>query len=367
MVLEETTLFINLTALRNNFKFLKQQLEPGTKFIAIVKAFAYGSDSISIAKELEKLGADYLAVAYTQEGVTLRKAGITLPIIVLHAQSCNYDVLIKHNLEPNLYSVHVLDVFLEKIKALQKENYPIHIKFNSGLNRLGFIKNDVTDIISKIKGNASVKLVSIFSHLAATEDENERKFTLEQIAKFNAIAERLNKELEEQPWKHILNTSGILNYPEAQYQMVRSGIGLYGFGNHNRYKKQLQPVASLKTIISQIHHIDKGESIGYNRALIANTKMRIATLPLGHADGIGRQYGNTKGQVYINNTPVPIVGNICMDMIMIDISTIDCKEGDEVVIFDEHYNATTFAKGGDSISYEILTAISPRIKRVIID
>lgn len=364
---QETLLEIDLNALKNNYKYLKSRLQNHTKFMAVVKAFAYGSDACELANYLQKLGVDYFAVAFVHEGIALRKAGITKPILVLHPQTVNFNILIEHCLEPSIYNFKILNEFIEIASAENLNHYPIHIKFNTGLNRLGFSENDVDMIASKVKETKAVKIESLFSHLAASEDLNERDFTTNQIETFKRIAEKIIQKLNYKPWLHMCNTSGILNYPEAHFDMVRSGIGLYGFGNSAKENKNFTPIGSLKTIISQIHNIEKGQSVGYNRAHKTEIPIRSATLPIGHADGIGRQYGKGKGYVTINNQKAYILGNVCMDMIMVDVTNIDCNEGDEVIIFSPETNAETLAKTADTISYELITAISQRVKRVFIE
>jgi alanine racemase len=363
---QETVLEINLTALQHNFEHIKSKLQPSTKFLAVVKAFAYGSDACEVANFLQILGVDYFAVAYVNEGIALREAGITLPILVLHPQTVNFKSLIKYNLEPSLYNKKILKEFINLVSKEDINDYPVHIKFNTGLNRLGFWKDDVKFITNELSETKKVKVKSIFSHLAASEDLNEKKFTLDQIETFKNIAIRFEKEIGYKPMLHMCNTSGILNYPEAQFDMVRSGIGLYGFGNSEKENKFLKPVGTLKTIISQIHHIEKGESVGYNRAFKSDTTLKTATLPIGHADGIGRQYSNGKGFVTINGQQAPIIGNVCMDMIMVNITNIECQEGDEVIVFGEYHTAEDLATSANTISYELITAISQRVKRIFI-
>ncbi len=363
----ETTLEIDLSALEHNYLFLKSKLSSDTKFLGVVKAFAYGSDMVIIAQKLERLGADYLAVAYTKEGVLLREAGIQIPILVLHPQPVNFDHLILHKLEPSMYSPKILKDFLEMAQKLGLGNFPIHIKFNTGLNRLGFWEQDVDHIVENLNGRNEVKVVSIFSHLAASEDPNEKDFSLTQINTFKKISQELNEKLGYAPFRHMLNTSGILNYPEAQFEMARCGIGLYGYGNESTIDQELKPVATLKTVISQLHQIEPNESVGYNRAFTSDRYRTTATLPLGHADGIGRQYGNQKTHVLVHGKKAPIIGNVCMDMIMVDVTGIACKEGDEVVVFGTDQSAEGFANTAGTISYEILTAISSRVKRVVLN
>lgn len=363
----QTILELNLNALEHNYNYLRSRLEPTTKFLAVVKAFAYGSDAPKIAQKLQNIGVDYFAVAYASEGVILRQAGIKLPILVLHPQAVNFDLLIKHRLEPSLYSIKILNEFLEIARKEVQKNYPIHIKFNTGLNRLGFEANAVDTIVKILDDSPEIRMASIFSHLAASEDLKEKPFTLRQIEAFKKIVSAIEKKSGRIVFKHVLNTSGIINYPEAQFDMVRSGIGLYGFGNEAEIDSQLRPVATLKTIISQIHRISPKESVGYNRAFSSHQEIITATLPLGHADGIGRHYGNGKAFVSVNGKKAPIIGNVCMDMIMIDITGLNCTEGDEVVIFGEYPTAHELASNAKTISYELLTGISQRVKRVCIE
>lgn len=364
---QETVLEIDLKALKHNFEYIKSKLHKNTKVLAVVKAFAYGSNAETIADYLQNLDVDYFAVAYVSEGIALRNAGITKPILVLHPQAVNFKILIERCLEPSLYNFKVLNEFVAVASEENQSNYPVHIKFNTGLNRLGFSENDVDHIISTLTSTAAVKTKSIFSHLAASEDLSEKEFSNQQIQKFKSIAEKFSAKIGYQPILHICNTSGILNYPEAHLNMVRTGIGLYGFGNSEKENKHFIPIATFKSVISQIHHIAKGETVGYNRAYKSESIVKTATIPVGHADGIGRQYGNGKGYVMINNKPAFIIGNVCMDMIMVDVSDIDCKESDEVIIFGNHpHSASEFSKTAQTISYEIITAISSRVKRIFL-
>ncbi len=360
-----TILEIDASAMAFNLQFFKSKLKASTKVLVVVKAFGYGTDAIKIASFLSDK-VDYFGVAYVDEGIRLRNAGIKTPILVLHPQIQNFELLVDYNLEPNLYSVNTLIAFHKVLEKHHKSKYPVHIKINSGLNRLGFKASDVPVLIAELKKHNRFYIASLFSHIAASEDLNERAFTLQQIAVFNTISSRLMKALNNCPAKHILNTSGIVNYAkEAQFDMVRFGIGLYGFGNDVAVTAQLQNALRLKSIISQIQVIEKGESIGYNRGLISCKKMRIATIPIGHADGIGRTLGNGGTYVTIHQQKAPIVGNVCMDIIMVDVTDLDCAEGDTVIIFDSQEKLEAMAKTSHTISYEMLTAISQRIKRVL--
>ena len=363
---QETILEIDLQALKHNFEYLKSKIQKHTKLLAVVKAFAYGNDAKEVALYLQNLDIDYFAVAYVQEGVALRQAGITKPILVLHPQAINFGEVIKYGLEPSLYNAKILGEFIKIGSKRHLTDYPVHIKFNTGLNRLGFWENDVDYLISKLKATDAIKVKSVFSHLAASEDLNEKDFTLNQIKTFTIVSEEFISKLGYKPMLHICNTSGILNYPEGHFDMVRSGIGLYGFGNSEKENKHFKPIGTLKTIISQIHTIEKGESVGYNRAYKSETFIKTATLPIGHADGISRPYGNGKGYVIINGEKAPIIGNVCMDMIMVNITNIHCEEGDEVIVFGPEHTAEHLAEQVNTISYELITAISQRIKRIYI-
>ncbi len=364
---QETVLEIDLKALQHNFEHLKSKLQPNTKFLAVVKAFAYGSDANEIAKYLQNLNVDYFAVAYTNEGIALREAGITQPILVLHPQTVNFKALIANCLEPSIYNSKILKEFITIASEEKQTDYPIHIKFNTGLNRLGFSEDEVDNIIAKLNDSKAVKIKSIFSHLVASEDLDEKKFTINQIETFKSITENFTTQLGYKPMLHICNTSGILNYPEAHFDMVRSGIGLYGFGNSEKENQYLKPIATLKTVISQIHTIKKGNSVGYNRAFKSDALLKTATLPIGHADGIGRQYGNGKGFVTIHGQKAPIIGNVCMDMIMVDVTNITCNEGDEVIVFGKKPTAEHLAETANTISYELITSISQRVKRIFLE
>lgn len=359
-----TTLEIDTKALDHNLNYFKNKLKPETKILAVVKAFGYGSDGVLIANHL-KDKVDYFAVAYADEGIALRKNGIENPIMVLHPQIQNFERIVEYKLEPSLYNFKSLTKFIELARSKLLLNYPIHLKFNTGLNRLGFYVKDVADILSNIQATNHVSVISILSHLAASEDENERDFTETQIALFQKIATKFSETLGRTTMLHTLNTSGVVNYPEAQFDMVRIGIGLFGFGNDPKETKNLKNSHVLKSIISQIHSIKEGETVGYNRAFKAKKFTKTATIPIGHADGISRKLGNKKGYVTINGKKAEIVGNVCMDMIMVDVSTINCEEGDAVYIIKSQKDVLHMAKVSETISYEILTAISQRVKRIL--
>jgi alanine racemase len=361
----ETVLEIDLDALAHNYQVLRRRIHPETRLLGVVKAFAYGSEATEIARKLEALGADYLAVAYTSEGVFLRKAGIRLPVLVLHPQPDGMEEIIDTCLEPSLYSPRILQEFVKTARAMKQKAYPVHIKFNTGLNRLGFREDDLDWIGTQLRGSDSLEVRSLFSHLAASDDLKERDFTLGQLQAFKAIVENWEGNFKSRPFYHLLNTSGVFNYPEAQWDMVRTGIGLYGYSNDPKTDLLLKPVSRLRTRISQIHKVEPGKWVGYNKGYTAEGFKVTATLPIGHADGIGRQYGQGKGLVYIQGKPAPIIGNVCMDMTMVDISNISCREGDEAVFFGDGISAEGLASRANTISYELLTGISQRVPRVI--
>ena len=359
-----TVLEIDGKAILHNLNYFKQKLQPETKILAVVKAFGYGSDAIQIAKFLEDK-VDYFAVAYANEGIALREAGIKTSILVLHPQIPNLKSIIDYRLEPNLYNFKIFNAFLKLADEIPLMNYPIHIKFNTGLNRLGFWHTDIPKIITSLKDTTHIKVHSIFSHLVASEDKEEQDFTVNQINNFAYIAQQFYKHLGYEPMLHILNTSGVVNYPKAQFDMVRVGIGMYGFGNDENETAQLKNTHNLKSIISQIHLIEPGETVGYNRAFTAKRQSKTATIPVGHADGLSRRLGNKKGYVIINNQKAPIIGNVCMDMIMVNITKIDCKEGDEVIIFNNQEMIQNIADISETIVYETLTAISQRVNKML--
>ena len=361
--MKKTILEIDLKALEHNFNVISSKLSSQTKFMAVVKANGYGSNSVEIAKKLVTMGVDYFAVAFASEGVTMRKSGIKTPILVLLPQVESLQEIVKYNLEPSLYSFYFLDNFIGYLSSNEIKNYPCHFKINTGLNRVGFNEKEAEKAIIKIKRCDSIYLASIYSHLAATDDSQESKFTLSQINLFNKISSNIKSRLSYNPILHMSNTSGIYNYPECEFDMVRSGIGLYGY--NNELNKELRPVHTLKSIIAQIIEAKKGDSIGYNRAFICTEKTKVGIIPLGHADGINRLFSNN-GYVIVGGKKAKVIGIICMDVFMVSLNDFDVHEGDEVIIFDKNNNAEDYAKTVGTISYEILTNLSERIERKII-
>lgn len=362
----DTVLEVNLNSILNNINVHKSLLKPSTKMMAMVKAYSYGLGGYEIAEFLQHHHIDYLGVAYADEGVSLRKNGITIPVMVMNPEQHSYESIIDYRLEPEIYSFRVLQLFYEQLasKGLEKD-YPIHIKLETGMHRLGF-KPDELDDLGEMLHKMGVKVASVFSHLSSADDTSEDEYTRKQIEVFSNGVKVLSQKLGYQPIRHILNTAGIVNYSEYQFDMVRIGIGMVGLTTNPQVKKQLRSAVTFKTVISQISEVKEGESIGYNRKFRAEKDTRIATLPVGYADGIPRLIGNKIGRVGIKGHYYPIVGNVCMDMLMVDIGDARISEGDEVIIFNAKPSLEEFATYCQTIPYEVLTSISRRVKRVYI-
>lgn len=365
----ETVLEINLNAVVHNLNYFRSKLKPETKLMAMVKAFSYGSGSFEIANVLQFHRVDYLAVAYADEGIELRKAGITLPIMVMNPEEQSYDSMIQYQLEPEIFSFRILNLFEEAAKRSKKlidanKKLSVHIKLDTGMRRLGFDDKDVNELIVRIKNNKYLAVKSVFTHLAASDEPEHDEFTFSQIKKFNELSSSIAKHFNYPIIKHVLNSAGIARFPDAQFDMVRLGIGLYGIGCDTAEQKHLQNVNTLKTTISQIKTVAKGQSIGYSRKWIAERNMLIATVPIGYADGLSRKLSNGKGKMLLREKFAPIVGNVCMDMCMIDITDIPATEGEEVIVFGEQYPITQLAEDMGTISYEALTSVSRRVKRI---
>lgn len=362
----DTVLEVNLNSILNNINVHKSLLKPSTKMMAMVKAYSYGLGGYEIAEFLQHHHIDYLGVAYADEGVSLRKNGITVPIMVMNPEQHSYESIIDFQLEPEIYSFRVLQLFYEQLvnKGVEKD-YPIHIKLETGMHRLGFKPHELEelgDLILKM----GLKVASVFSHLSSADDPDEIAYTKEQIEVFSNGVYVLTQKLGYQPIRHILNTAGIVNYADYHFDMVRIGIGMVGLTTNDEVKHQLRSAVTFKTVISQISEIKKGESIGYNRKFRAEKDTRIATLPVGYADGIPRLIGNKVGRVGIKGQYYSIVGNICMDMLMVDIGDAKINEGEEVIIFNAKPSLEEFASYCQTIPYEVLTSISRRVKRVYI-
>ncbi|MFM7218511.1 MAG: bifunctional UDP-N-acetylmuramoyl-tripeptide:D-alanyl-D-alanine ligase/alanine racemase, partial [Bacteroidota bacterium] len=360
----ETVLEINLNALVHNLNYYRSRLRPSTKIMAMVKATSYGSGSHEIANVLQFHHVDYLAVAYSDEGVELRKAGITLPIMVMNPEVQSFDAMLKHRLEPEIYNFRLLNQLTDFLKSHPGESFPIHIKLDTGMHRLGFEDNEVQELVVRLKNNRNMSVKSVFTHLAASDEAEHDGFTGRQLGKFKSMSDILVSSFDHPVFRHVLNSSGVLRFSEAQFEMVRIGIGLYGFAATSHEQQQLQHVATLKTVISQIKNVPANETVGYSRKGLLKRDTLVATVAVGYADGIDRRLSNGVGRMLVNGRQVPIIGNVCMDMCMLDITDVPAKEGDEVIVFGPELSVSEMSRWLGTIPYELLTGISQRVKRV---
>jgi Alr-MurF fusion protein len=356
-----TVMEIDLNKMVHNLNFFKSRLKPGVKLMAMVKAFAYGSGSEEVANLLQYHRVDYLGVAYSDEGVELRKNNISLPIMVMNPAEENFHSLISDQLEPVVYNLKMLRAFAD---FLGGQSAVVHIEVDTGMRRLGFDQDDLPEVITILKSHPGISIASVFSHLAGADEAAHDGFSFEQFSSFQKFYQTLSASLNTNPLRHILNSPGILRLPDFQMDMVRLGIGLYGINPTDENVEQLKPVATLKTIISQIKKIKKGETIGYGRKGKAENEMTLATLAIGYADGFSRSFSQGRGRVWIKGKKAPIIGNVCMDMTMVDITGIDAQEGDEVIVFGNDLPIQEVAATINTIPYEILTNTSERVKRV---
>lgn len=356
---------IDLAALASNFKFFKSKLKPSTLTIAMVKASGYGTGSYEVAKTLQDCGADYLAVAVHDEGVQLRQAGIAMPIIVLNPSVVNYKAMFTHHLEPEIYSLEECRGLVREGERLGVSNFPVHIKLDTGMHRLGFTFEQLPELIAMLHRQRVLTPSSVFSHLCVADEPAQDEYTLSQFEYFDHCANMLQEAFPRPIKRHILNTSGIVRFPERQMDMVRIGIGLYGVKTlDDGSEDALQPVASLHSVIISIKEWPAGTTIGYGRKGILTRRSRIATITLGYADGLDRHFGNGNLKVWAGGALCPTVGNVCMDAVMVDVTDARCRVGDRVEIFGPHVPIEQLAAVRDTIPYEILTSISPRVKRV---
>lgn len=366
----ETIMEVNLDALTHNANYYRSRIKPTTKLMAMVKASAYGTGNVEVANTLQFNRVDYLTVAYADEGVELRRNGITLPIMVMNPEEESFDNIIRYRLEPDIYSFRVLERFANTVRLFgdEQQPIPIHVELDTGMHRLGFAPADVERLAALLSASGSpLRVRSIFSHLACSEDPAMDDFTRLQISRFREASQRLKSLLNDDTILcHILNSSGITRFPEAQMDMVRLGIGLYGISPEEEVQRQLANVSCLKTRISQIKAIPEGDPVGYNCRWRATRPSRIAIIPIGYADGLSRHLGNGNGTVYIAGQPASIIGSLCMDMCFVDVTDIPCTEGDEAVLFGSPKQLCQLAEAAGTIPYEILTAISPRVKRVYV-
>lgn len=357
---------LRLGACRDNYRYFRSLLEPSTRLLVLVKANAYGHGAVEFAAMMQKEGADYLAVAYPVEGIELRKSGISLPILVLTAGTDYFNEMIDYRLEPGIPNLHALKAFCEVLDSRGITGYPVHVKLDTGMHRLGFMTDEIQALTDFVKQCRSVRVKSLYSHLAAAEDPASDDFTLGQIRMFEDNASRIIGEIGYRPMLHILNSAGIERFPQFQHDMVRLGIGIYGISALPGVR--LSPVASLKCKILQIKHLRPEDgTIGYGRhGMIAPEGTTIATIPVGYADGIDRHLGCGRASFSLNGHRVPTIGNICMDMCMLDITGVDAQVGDTVTVFGEDPTASELADILGTIPYEILTSIPRRIDREII-
>ncbi len=358
----ETVLKVNLSAMVENVRYFRSKLKPETKLTCMVKAFAYGAGSVEVSKALQACGmVDYLAVAVADEGVELRRAGITLPIIIMDPEVAAMDLILENNLEPNVYSHQSLKTIVAAAEAKGLENVPIHIKIDSGMHRLGFYKEDIPWLLDKLRGQKAVRVASVFSHLAGSDEAQFDDFTLSQIAYFDSCAEELKEGLQKPILKHICNSAGIERFSQYQFDMCRLGIGLYGF---SFVGAKLRNVCTLETTILSVKTVKAGETIGYGRHTRLDEDRVIAVIPIGYADGFDRRFSNYGGEVWVRGKRCPVVGNVCMDQAMIDVTGADARPGDIVEVFGEHMPLEELADKLHTITYEILTSVSRRVQRI---
>ena len=364
----QTVMEVNLNNLISNLNYYRSLIRPTTKLMAMVKAASYGAGKVEVANALQFNHVDYLTVAYSDEGVDLRRNGITLPIMVMNPEEESFDDIIRYRLEPDIYSFRIFESFSAAVRSMGQEGQkvPVHVEFDTGMHRLGFSGDDIPMLVERFSSPDCVLTVrSIFSHFACADDPSEDAFTHLQIDRFTSWSAQLKSSLgDEGILRHILNSSGIARFPEAQLDMVRLGIGLYGIAPEPEVQQQLKPVSQLKTKISQIKEIPAGDSVGYNRRWIAKRPSRIAIISIGYADGLNRHLGYENGRVVVNGCQVPIIGSICMDMCFLDVTDVPCAEGDDVIIFGDSDLLQQISRAAGTIPYEILTSVSPRVKRV---
>lgn len=361
----KTILEVDLSAIQNNLRVYQSMLQPGVKLMAMVKAFAYGTGSVEIANVLQYEGVDYLTVAYLDEGIALRKAGITLPIMVMSPEFGAFEQMINWKIEPEIFSMQSLETFIKAAELMETEGYPVHIKLDTGMHRLGFNEPDIPQLIKILHQTRAIKVQSIFSHLAGSDAASFDDFTQQQAAAYQRMSSALIAELPDQPILHICNTSAISRFPELQFDMVRMGIGMYGVDPNPEVQKRLQNVATLKTTIAQVRDIKAGETVGYSRRGKLTEDSRIATVSIGYADGYFRDFGNGAGYMLVNGKPAATLGSVCMDMCMLNVTDIpEVKAGDRVTVFGADLPVTLLAEWAGTIPYEIITSVSQRVKRV---
>lgn len=362
-----TILNVSLPAIAHNLQYHRSFLKPETKMVAMVKANCYGLGDVELVNELIQQKIDYLAVAYTDEGVRLRNRHINTPIIVLGAEAHSFDIMVQRNLEPEIFNFYYLQELENVLKRHPEiEQFNIHLKMDTGMHRLGFNELDIPKLIKTIQRNPKLHIASIFSHLAASEDANEDAYTLQQIALFQQMTDPICKAFNYKILRHILNSSGIIRFTAHCFDMVRLGIGLYGCSEIPEVADALQNVVTLKSVVTQVKTFSKGETIGYNRSYRLERDSKVAIVPIGYADGYPRELSNGRGKMIIHGQKVPVIGKICMDMCMVDVTGLAIHEGDEVIVYGEGNTVAEMAKASGLISYELLTRISQRVPRVYV-
>ncbi len=358
-----TKIEINLNAIRKNIHLVKDRLSSDTKCLVMVKANAYGTGLIKVGQYIEKIGADYIGVAYADEGVVLRKKGVKCPILVMNVGIDDFQDCINYHLEPSVYSWNILDEFVKMLIANEIKGFPIHLKVDTGMKRLGIQPNEVEKFITILKSQPEITLKGVYSHFAESDNIENPNFTKSQLKTFLDVCSKISERVSGTFLRHISNSDGVLNFPKSQLDMVRLGLVVYGISNNSKINRSLTTVIKWSSQVAQIKTVKKGETVGYGRAYIAKNEMRIAIIPVGYADGFRRSLGNGKGCVFIKGQVFYTVGNVCMDMIMIDISKEDVLPGDLVEIIGEHQSLVQFARLLDTIPYEVLTSLSDRVHR----
>jgi alanine racemase len=362
-----TVLEVNLDAIEHNYRVYRELLPKDVKMMVMVKAFAYGSGLLEVAGRLQFLGADYLAVAYADEGVALRKAGISLPILVMNPEEDAFDALVEYRLEPEVFGFGILN----SLGRYLEKNHPtsalgIHLKLDTGMHRLGFLASEKKELLQALTESRRLEVKSLMTHLAAAEDAQQDEFTKKQLSVFHEFADQIEQSLHIKPLRHALNTAGMLRHFSNDDTLVRLGIGLYGVDPSSKIQDRLQQVSRLKTILSQVKTLEPGDTVGYGRVGVVKKATKVGTIAIGYADGIGRLFGNGKASFWVNGKLAPTIGNICMDMCMIDLDGIDAKEGDEVILFGPELPLPQLCEQVGLIPYEMLTGISPRVKRIYV-
>jgi alanine racemase len=363
----KTTLEIDLSAVKHNIEVYRTYIPNTCKILAMVKASSYGSGAVKIAQYLQKIGVNYLGVAYADEGVELRKHGVSLPILVMNAEEDGFDDIIQYQLEPAIYSFKMLDDFIKTLIREGIENYPVHLKFDTGMRRLGFEQADLDELIAILQTQPEIKLQSVYSHLADADNVDDATFTLLQIKRFSAITRYLDNVISYPYIKHLANSEAVANFPSIHLDMVRLGIGMFGYSSNTQVQASLHAAVAWKSVVTQVKSLQAGESVGYGCNFVASKPMKIAVIPIGYADGFRRYLSNGIGAVVIQGIFCPVVGNVCMDMTMVDVTSVEVQEGDSVEILGEHQSLLAFAKKMNTIPYEVLTSVSSRVHRVYVE